>query len=264
MEWTMAFTRTRYPWEREVEMAQANCRKSFTSKNELLYVVHPGSDRFDGDPNEVAKESIHNELRRAERRNIRAILTYPVREGVYIDTSLVTDVRGGADEREWVKPGDLDDTRSVTLTGGKLERCLGYIYRSIYRLAKQKGLKHLSVRLPLGAIYTTQSKFTAEQWLLELKKNHLKYNGVVMSDRDAIKAILSTNYRDEYPILNPHSTGINVSCNGKRIMELANDGFGVRKSGCEESGPLTLDINVEHSSLPSSLIWMARKLMRLD
>ena len=162
----MAFTgvRLRQPWEAEVERIAHSLRIDYSDKSNLLYLIHPGN-AGDCDFNGVAKEGISQELENIVRQNQRAILIYPMDGGVYIDTTKVTDIRGGCEEEKWIEDGDLRDITQATFVGGKLTKCLGHSYGTFVQTARKTGVQEIRVRLPLNSIYTEDGYNAAQEFL---------------------------------------------------------------------------------------------------
>ena len=162
----MAFTGVRLmqAWEADVKNMLPFVRPDYSDISKLTYLIHPGNAN-DCDFNEVAKAGISRELDGAVRQNQRVILVYPTHGGVYVDTTKVTDIRGGNEEEKWIKEEDVTGIKQATFVGGKLNKCLGYSYDTFIKAASRNGIKKIKVRLPLGGIYTEEG-YTADQEFL--------------------------------------------------------------------------------------------------
>ncbi len=218
-------TRIKKPYETEIENILARGLRKLPEQKtgKVLYIIHPESNTYDGDPSEAAKEGVNKYVNQAADQNDIARLVYPLSVGVYIDPQIVTDIRGGDNESTWVDFGDLEGVDEVTLVGGNLRKCLGITYNNIvselmhYSELTEVENPELNVVLPLESIYTEYGCTAEKEFLAGISS--------LGNEKDSIITLLSginpeRNHHDktllEYGFINPHTNQtINLYENGK-------------------------------------------------
>ena len=217
------------PWETEIENILARGIRAIPtqSNGKLLYVIHPESNTYDGDPSEVAKYGINSAIEHAATQGERTILVYPTSVGVYIDPKLITDIRKGDNESNWVYNDDFCNVTEVTLVGGKLRKCLGITYENIISLFMHNSElteaknPELNVVLPLESIYTESGCTAKEEFLAGIS---------TVGEKASLGALLCginperTYYNKsslEYGFIHPRTNQtINLHLNGERVHTL--------------------------------------------